>query len=78
MTSRTEAQPFLTPCVCRSGGDKAAGRRIARLKVSSFDITERSIVTEIRKAGKNFYLCHFREHAPLRRLRVIRNSLDLV
>src|SRR5580698_6763675 len=75
---RTEAQSFRTRCVCRSGGDSAAGQRIAPVKMSSFDITERSMVTEIRKAGENFYLRHSRDHVPLPRLRLIRNSLDLV
>ena len=68
----------MPPFSCRPGGNSAAGRRIARLKVSSLDILERSIVTEIRKAGKNFYTCQFREHAPLRPVPAIRNSLDLI
>jgi hypothetical protein len=34
-----------------------ARRWIARLKASWFNSTERSMVTEIWKAGKNFHLC---------------------
>jgi hypothetical protein len=62
VTSRPEPQPFLRLRLS-SGKDSLARRRIVRLQASWFRSTERTMLTEIWKAGKQRHPlsipCHF-------------------